>query len=118
MEALNDHQRAIFHAALDQHRASVLPQRVRMKQTLTVDADAVPAGKTVRAWIPYPQAIPGQQEDIRYVASVPSKHHNAPDRKSVVEGKSVSVRVDLGGRRNIKKTTNTITITTKKIKQL
>src|SRR3546814_12210736 len=26
-----------------------------------------------------------------------------PDRKSVVEGKSVSVRVDLGGRRNIKK---------------
>src|SRR3546814_17911614 len=29
------------------------------------------------------------------------------DRKSVVEGKSVSVRVDLGGRRCIKKTTNT-----------
>src|SRR3546814_16351003 len=27
----------------------------------------------------------------------------APDRKSVVEGKSVSVRVDLGGRRIIKK---------------
>src|SRR3546814_19053751 len=28
------------------------------------------------------------------------------DRKSVVLGKSVSVRVDLGGGRNIKKTTN------------
>src|SRR3546814_12459647 len=28
------------------------------------------------------------------------------DRKSVVEGKSVSVRVDLGGRRNIKKKIN------------
>src|SRR3546814_15238000 len=26
-----------------------------------------------------------------------------PDRKSVVEGKGVSVRVDLGGRRNLKK---------------
>src|SRR3546814_17005471 len=49
-----------------------------MKQTLTVDADAVPAGKTVRAWIPYPRAIPGQQEDIRYVASVPAKHDIAP----------------------------------------
>src|SRR3546814_4356346 len=60
------------------HRASVLPQRVRMTQTLTVDADAVPAGKTVRAWIPYPRAIPGQQEDIRYVASVPAKHDIAP----------------------------------------
>src|SRR3546814_15037729 len=30
--------------------------------------------------------------------------HARSDRKSVVEGKSVSVRVDLGGRRNIKKT--------------
>src|SRR3546814_13255363 len=29
-----------------------------------------------------------------------------PDRKSVVEGKSVSVRVDLGGRRFIKKKKN------------
>jgi transglutaminase-like putative cysteine protease len=78
MEALNAHQRAIYHAALDQHHASVLPQRLRMTQTLTVDADAVPAGETVRAWIPYPQAIPGQQEDIRYVASVPAKHDLAP----------------------------------------
>src|SRR3546814_11318052 len=34
----------------------------------------------------------------------------AQDRKSVVEGKSVSVRVDLGGRRHIKKTKNTYTI--------
>ncbi|WP_426701984.1 transglutaminase-like domain-containing protein [Rhodanobacter sp. Col0626] len=79
MESLNDHQRAIYHAALDEHRSSVLPQRVRMTQTLTVDADAVPAGETVRAWIPYPQAVPGQQEDIRYVSSVPTKHAIAPE---------------------------------------
>src|SRR3546814_11167417 len=31
---------------------------------------------------------------------------SGPDRKSVVLGKSVSVRVDLGGRRSIKKTPN------------
>src|SRR3546814_15349953 len=31
-------------------------------------------------------------------------HAERPDRKSVVAGKSVSVRVDLGGRRIIKKT--------------
>src|SRR3546814_15340872 len=38
-----------------------------------------------------------------------------PDRKSVVEGKSVSVRVDLGGRRSIKKKkTITKTNTTKR----
>jgi transglutaminase-like putative cysteine protease len=78
MESLNEHQRAIYHAALTEHRSSVLPQRVRMTQTLTVNADAVPAGETVRAWIPYPQAVPGQQEDIRYVGSVPARYQIAP----------------------------------------
>jgi transglutaminase-like putative cysteine protease len=79
MESLNDHQRAIYKAALAEHRSSVLPRRLRMTQTLTVDADAAPAGETVRAWIPYPRAVPGQQEDIRYVASVPAKHQIAPE---------------------------------------
>ncbi len=79
MEALNEHQRAIYHAALTEHRSSVLPRRLRMTQSLTVNADAVPAGQTVRAWIPYPQAVPGQQEDIRYVASEPARHQIAPE---------------------------------------
>src|SRR3546814_14031083 len=39
-----------------------------------------------------------QDQPFRECATVPL------DRKSVVEGKSVSVRVDLGGRRSIKKT--------------
>src|SRR3546814_11578628 len=36
-------------------------------------------------------------------ASIPPENRAALDRKSVVEGKSVSVRVDLGGRRLLKK---------------
>lgn len=79
MESLNPHQRAIRDAALEQGRRSVQPQRVRMTQTVTVDADAVPAGETVRGWIPYPRAIPGQQEDIRAIASQPAKHALAPE---------------------------------------
>ncbi|MDQ6646032.1 MAG: transglutaminase domain-containing protein [Pseudomonadota bacterium] len=78
MDVLNAHQRAVYHAALSEHRSSVLPRRIRMTQILTVDADAVPAGETVRAWIPYPQAIPGQQEDIRFVSSEPAQHRIAP----------------------------------------
>src|SRR3546814_15152113 len=50
-----------------------------MTQKLTVDADAVPAGETVRTWIPYPQALPGHQEDIRFVASEPAAHEIAPE---------------------------------------
>ena len=60
-------------------RASVAPRRVRVTQSLTVNADAVPAGETVRAWIPYPRALPGQQEDISYVASEPAQHTIAPE---------------------------------------
>ncbi|MFK2929718.1 transglutaminase domain-containing protein [Dyella agri] len=78
MESLNDHQRAVYHTALAEHRSSVLPRRVRMTQILTVKADAVPAGQIVRAWIPYPRAIAGQQENIRYVASEPAQHEIAP----------------------------------------
>ena len=78
MEVLNQHHRDIRHAALTTRRSSVLPRRVRITQSLTVDADAVPAGQTVRAWIPYPRALPGQQEDIHYVSSEPAQHHIAP----------------------------------------
>ena len=79
METANAHHRAVIDAALAQHRSSVLPRRVRVTQSLTVDADAVPAGETVRAWIPYPRALPGQQEQIRYVSSVPDTHVIAPE---------------------------------------
>src|SRR3546814_14724622 len=61
--------------------------------------------------------------DNRAAAAAPqsagSSHRNAVhsgrrlDRKSVVEGKSVSVRVDLGGRRIIKKQQNETAIRSK-----
>lgn len=74
MESLHPRHRSIHAATLASGNSSVLPIRVRMTQTLTVAADAVPAGKAVRAWIPYPLEIPGQQEAVRYVASIPARH--------------------------------------------
>ena len=74
-----DFDRKVIERAKATGRTSVLPQRVRVTQTLTVDADAVPAGKTVRAWIPYPRADKGQQEDIRFISSQPSTHRIAPE---------------------------------------
>ena len=75
---ITDYDGDVIRRALTTGRWSVLPQRVRVTQSLTVDADAVSAGKTIRAWIPYPREIPGQQEDIRLVASQPSGHRIAP----------------------------------------
>src|SRR3546814_11818727 len=63
------------------------------------------AARSRRApWPRYVDGRPGRR--TRAARSRRSRRHHqddAPDRKSVVEGKSVSVRVDLGGRRIIKK---------------
>jgi transglutaminase-like putative cysteine protease len=74
-----DYDRKVIEQAKVTGQTSVLPQRVRVTQTLTVDADAVPAGKTVRAWIPYPRADMGQQEDIVFLSSQPTVHQIAPE---------------------------------------
>lgn len=79
LEQLAPYHAEVRDAALAEHRSSVDPRHVRITQTLTVHADAVPAGETVRAWIPYPRALPGQQEQIRYRSSEPAQHRIAPD---------------------------------------
>jgi transglutaminase-like putative cysteine protease len=79
METPNAYHRRLRDAAIAGETANALPQRVRVTQTLTVDADAVPAGENVSAWIPYPRALPGQQQDIRLLASEPSARDVAPE---------------------------------------
>jgi len=78
-ERLNAQHAAIRDAARDSGANSVAPRRLRITQSLTVEPDAVPAGETVRAWIPYPRAIAGQQEQIRYLTSAPESHRIAPE---------------------------------------
>lgn len=55
-----------------------LSRRVQVTQQLIVEADAVPAGETITAWIPYPRDIPGQQEDIVLRSTTPAPHVLAP----------------------------------------
>lgn len=78
LQRVHPHHRDVRAAALASGDTGVLPQRFRITQSLTVDADAVPAGETVRAWIPYPREIPGQQEAIRLLGSVPAGASIAP----------------------------------------
>jgi len=94
-ENLNAHHREVIAAAdAAPGRTSLTPRRVRITQSLTVNADAVPAGEVVRAWIPYPRAIAGQQEDIRYLASEPTGAQVAPEstlqRTAFLERKAVA----------------------------
>ncbi|MBA8883053.1 transglutaminase-like domain-containing protein [Dokdonella fugitiva] len=78
MEVANAHHREARDAALASGRSSVAARHVRVTQSISVHADAVPAGEVVRAWLPYPREIAGQQEHLRFEASVPRKHVLAP----------------------------------------
>src|SRR3546814_7996390 len=69
------------------HRSSGWQRRAQAGRTLGAPVDGVPAERLHRA------------RRCRH-------RHGPRDRKSVVEGKSVSVRVDLGGLRIIKNTKN------------
>ena len=79
METANAHHAEVRDAASKLQRASVAPRRLRVTQSLSVHADAVRAGEIVRAWIPYPRALPGQQEQLRLLGSEPSRHQLAPE---------------------------------------
>lgn len=78
LETPHPHHAEVIEQSLASGNTSVAPRRVRVRQSITVDADAVPAGEAVRAWIPYPRAIPGQQEQISFSESTPAKHTIAP----------------------------------------
>ncbi|WP_226667702.1 transglutaminase-like domain-containing protein [Microbulbifer aggregans] len=82
----NDYRRFTDKAPLYQlhpHHGAVikssapLRQRIQVEYSLTVDADAVPAGETVRAWIPFPKEVPARQENIHLTGSSPNKHELA-----------------------------------------
>ena len=79
-ETLHRHHRDVVQVAKATGTTSALPRRVRITHSVSVKPDAVPAGETVRAWLPYPRAIAGQQEAIALVASQPGRPQVAPER--------------------------------------
>lgn len=78
MERANAYHEAAVREARATGLRSVAPRRVRVTQSLVVDADAVPAGEMLHAWIPYPRVIEGQQEGLRLLGTQPAVHDVAP----------------------------------------
>ncbi|MET0658847.1 MAG: transglutaminase-like domain-containing protein [Steroidobacteraceae bacterium] len=78
-EIANAHHREVRDQALATGKHSVAPRRVRVTYSLTVNADAVPNGETLRVWLPFPRALPGQQEDVHLAESIPAKPTIAPE---------------------------------------
>ncbi len=74
--------RAIRQAARQQGTPYVLPKRFNMTMTVTADADAAPAGQTIRAWLPIPRAYP-YQKDFELIKSTPPVKEIAPADSSI-----------------------------------
>jgi transglutaminase-like putative cysteine protease len=82
----------ISEAAMKENTPYVLPKRFRNTMRVTLKANAVPAGETIRAWLPIPRAFP-HQKDFRIVSSSsPVKNidgENSNIRSAYLEQKSL-----------------------------
>ncbi|HEV2319323.1 MAG TPA: transglutaminase-like domain-containing protein [Verrucomicrobiae bacterium] len=74
--------RAIRQAALSEGSPYVLPKQFDMTMTVTADADVVPAGKVIRAWLPIPRDYP-YQTNFEIVSSSPVVKEIAPRDSSI-----------------------------------
>jgi transglutaminase-like putative cysteine protease len=79
MESANAHHREVRDQALATGRHAVAPRRVRVTYSMTVNPDAVPSGELLHAWLPFPRALPGQQEEVHLLESTPAEHQIAPE---------------------------------------
>lgn len=55
------------------------PKHLHLRYTLTVKADAVPAGETVRCWLPYPRTDIDRQKDVKLLNTSEKQYQIAPD---------------------------------------
>lgn len=58
----------MFGAANDPWRRAE-PRKLRVRYTITVKADAVPDGETIRCWMPFPRTDKKRQTDVRLLST-------------------------------------------------
>jgi transglutaminase-like putative cysteine protease len=57
----------------------VLPVNMTINYTITVDADAVPAGEIVRCWLPYPKENHPRQNSVKFLSASNNDFIISPD---------------------------------------
>lgn len=59
----------IIEACKRSHTHLAQPKRIRVNYSITVKADAVPDGETVRCWLPFPRTDVDRQQDVRLIST-------------------------------------------------
>ena len=57
---------------------TVLPKRMRVTYTLTVEPNAVPSGKMVRCWLPFPRTDQRRQQHVKLLATSEDEYVQSP----------------------------------------
>lgn len=83
---LDGYNHAVIAAVRETGSSLVMPVNFRVRYALTVKADAVPAGETVRAWMPYPREDQNSVSEVKLIAASEPDYIIAPDE---VEHKSI-----------------------------
>lgn len=52
---------------------TVLPVRMKLSYTIQVKSNAVPDGKTIRCWLPFPREGDARQKNVRLISSEPEE---------------------------------------------
>lgn len=69
-----DNYREVVAEAAKTGNILVAPKHMRIEYSISVDADAVPAGETVRCWLPYPRRDVERQKDVKFISASESNY--------------------------------------------
>lgn len=79
-EKVNEkHLPQVIKAVKESGENKVLPSRFRVKYTLTVAPNAVPAGELIRCWLPYPQNNRLRQGDVTFLSASENEYLFSPE---------------------------------------
>jgi len=67
-EFLKNYLPTSVNESLRSGKSLINPVRMRIVYTLTVDSNAVPAGETIRCWLPYPRQDFKRQTDVKLLS--------------------------------------------------
>ena len=65
----SNHLPEVISASKERGEVLVTPKRMRVTYTLTVDTNAVPAGKMIRCWLPYPRNDVRRQTEVKFLGA-------------------------------------------------
>lgn len=77
-EVNRQHVPQVIAEVKEEKRSIVVPKRMRVTYTLTVDTNAVPPGKKVRCWLPYPRTDHPRQRDVKLLSTSEPEYQLSP----------------------------------------